>query len=599
MPEYKSPLRDVRFVLEDYLDCNSHYSSLVGANLLDGDTRRAIMEEAAKFAENTLAPISLNADSEGCHFDNGVVTTPKGFKEAFNEYAEGGWAGMISDEEYGGQNLPGSIGIVVNEMLGAANWSWTMYTGLSFGAIKCIGEHGTEEQKNIYMANLIGGKWTGTMCLTESHCGSDVGILKTKAEPQADGSYKITGTKIFITGGEHDMAENIVHLVLARTPDAPAGSKGISLFLVPKYLPDANGQPGEHNSLACGSIEKKMGIKGSVTCVMNFDGATGFMVGAENSGLGQMFTMMNDARLGTALQGLCATEASFQGALAYAKDRLAMRSLSGPKNPDGPADPIIVHPDVRRMLMTQKVLAEGFRAFLYGVAFDVDRSKFAATEEARKAAEDQLEFLTPIAKAFCTELGVEAANLGIQVFGGHGYIHEHGMEQIARDVKISTVYEGTTGIQALDLIGRKVMGSGGELLRKYTKQVHKFCQEASTDDRAKAFKETLAEHNGLWGELTMELGGKAGENVDELGAASVDYLMFSGYTILAYTWAKIADVALSKLAEGTSDAAFYEAKLVSAKFYFDKLLPRAKAHLAAAKAGSQSVMALEEGAFVF
>ncbi len=599
MPDYKSPLRDIRFVMEDYLDCDTHYASLVGANLLDSDTRLAITTEAAKFAENILSPISLSADEEGCRFENGEVSVPTGFKSAFSAYAEGGWAGMISDETYGGQNLPGSIGIVVNEMLGSSNWAWTMYTGLSFGAIKCIGEHGTQEQKDIYMANLIGGKWTGTMCLTESHCGSDVGLLKTKAKLQSDGSYEITGTKMFITGGEHDMAENIVHLVLARTEDSPAGTKGISLFLVPKFLPDADGRPGDRNSLSCGSIEKKMGIKGSVTCVMNFDSAKGFVIGAENSGLSQMFTMMNDARLGTALQGLCATEASFQGALTYAKDRLAMRALTGPKNPDGPADPIIVHPDVRRMLMTQKVLAEGFRAFLYSIAFDVDRSKFGETEEIRKEALDQLEFLTPIAKAFCTELGVEAANLGMQVFGGHGYIHEHGMEQIARDVKIATLYEGTTGIQALDLIGRKVMGSGGELLRKYTKQIHKFCIIESQDEKLTGYKQTLIEHNKLWGDLTVELGTKAGENVDELGAASVDFLMFGGYVALGFTWAKIAAIALGKIEEGVENKAFYEAKLVSAQFYFDRILPRAKAHFAAASAGAESMMALDEASFAF
>lgn len=599
MPEYKSPLRDIRFVLEDYLDCNSHYASLVGANMLDNETRVAITQEAAKFAENVLSPISLSADSEGCQFNDGEVKTPTGFKEAFAAYAEGGWAGMISDENYGGQNLPSSIGIVVNEMLGAANWAWTMYTGLSFGAIKCIGEHGTEEQKNIYMANLIGGTWTGTMCLTESHCGSDVGLLKTKAEPQSDGTYKITGNKIFITGGEHDMAENIVHLVLARVPGAPEGSKGISLFLVPKFIPNADGSLGERNQLSCGSIEKKMGIKGSVTCVMNFDGAKGFIVGEENSGLMQMFTMMNDARLGTALQGLCGAEASFQGALAYAKERLAMRALTGSKNPDGPADPIIVHPDVRRMLMTQKVLSEGFRAFLYGIAFDVDRSKFGATDEVKQAAEDQLGFLTPIAKAFCTELGLEATNLGVQVFGGHGYIHEHGMEQLVRDTRISTVYEGTTGIQALDLIGRKVMGSGGELLRKYTKQIHQFCESNKESETLAPLTDKLAEHNKLWGDLTVHLGTKAGENVDELGAASVDYLMFGGYTALAFTWAKIAATAQKMLDTGASDKAFYEAKLISAKFYFDKILPRAKAHLESAMNGADSVMALEEEAFAF
>lgn len=592
MPTYKAPLRDIRFVLEDYLDSDSHYKKLKDVVELDSESRDAIINEAAKFAENVLAPINQSGDNEGCHFDNGCVTTPKGFKEAFKQYAEGGWSSLAATEDLGGQNLPASLGIVVNELFGTANWAWNMYTGLTFGAVKCISIHGSEEQKQTYVRKMVEGTWTGTMCITEAHCGSDVGLAKTKAEPQADGSYKITGTKMFITGGDHDMAENIVHLTLARTPGAPEGTKGISLFICPKYLPDENGNPGKRNAVNAGSIEHKMGIKGSATCVMNFDGATGFMVGAENSGLEQMFTMMNEARLGTALQGLCGATGSYQGAVAYAKERLAMRSLTGPKNPDGPADPIIVHPDVRRMLMTQKALQEGFRAFLYEAAFVSDCVLHAYDDEAKKAAEDRLALITPIAKAFCTELGFEATNLGLQVFGGHGYISEHGMEQIVRDTRISMVYEGTTGIQALDLIGRKVLGSGGELLRKYTKEVHKFCESAKEIESLVAKVEKLAALNKQWGELTMHVGGKAMENAEEVGAASVDYLMFSGYVMLAYTWLKIAKIAQAKLDAGTDDAAFYQAKLHTADFYFQRLLPRAAAHAEMATAGAGSLMAL-------
>lgn len=596
MPTYKAPLRDIRFVLEDLLDCDNHYQKLEGVVELGDDLREAIINEAAKFAENVLALCNQSGDEEGCHFKDGNVTTPKGFKEAFKLYAEGGWASLSAEESVGGQSLPASVGIVVNELFGSANWAWNMYTGLTFGAVKCIGLHGSEDQRQTYVRKMVEGTWTGTMCITEAHCGSDVGLAKTKAELQADGSYKITGTKFFITGGDHDMAENIVHLVLARTIGAPEGTKGISLFICPKYLPDANGNPGERNSVSAGSIEKKMGIKASATCVMNFDGAKAFMVGEENSGLAQMFTMMNEARIGTALQGLCGVSSAYQGSLAYAKDRLAMRSLTGPKNPDGPADPIIVHPDVRRMLMTQKALHEGFRAFLYEISFVSDRVLHAHCEDDKKIAEDRLALLTPIAKAFCTELGFEGTNLGLQVFGGHGYISEHGMEQIVRDTRISTVYEGTTGIQALDLLGRKVLGSGGELLRLYTKEIHKFCETEKSNPALSAHTEKLAALNKQWGELTMHVGGKAVENAEEVGAASVDYLMFSGYVALAYTWAKIAKVASEKLAS-SDDKAFYQAKLHTADFYFQRILPRAAAHAEMAMAGGDSMMALSADEF--
>ncbi len=597
MPEYKAPLRDMQFVLDDLLDANAHYADIPGRTAFDEDLRGAIVNEAAKLAENVLSPINQSGDAEGCHFEDGNVTVPKGFKEAFQEYGQGGWAGLSAGEEIGGQNLPPSAGILVNEMLGSANWAWNMYTGLTFGAVKCIAEHGNDHQRNLYVRKMVEGLWTGTMCITEAHCGSDVGLAKAKAEPQADGSYKITGAKHFITGGDHDMAENIVHLTLARIVGAPEGTAGISLFIVPKFLTDDEGNLGERNPVTAGSIEHKMGIKGSATCVMNFDGATGFIVGEENSGLAQMFTMMNEARLGTGLQGLCSAELSYQGSLAYAKDRLAMRSLSGPKNPDGPADPIIVHPDVRRMLLTQKSLIEGFRAFLYEIAFNGDIILSDADEERKQVAEDRMAFLTPIAKAFCTELGFESTNLGLQVFGGHGYIHEWGMEQVVRDCRISMVYEGTTGIQALDLLGRKVFGSGGELLNKYTKEMHKYCESLEGEETLKPYVEALQGLNTQWRDMTQHVGGKLGDSLDEIGAASVDFLMFSGYTCIAYTWLRMAKVAQDKLAAGTSEEAFYKAKLTTAKFYFERLLPRAQAHFAAAMAGGDSLMELEEAQF--
>src|SRR5690554_4845986 len=462
MPEYKAPLREMRFVLNELLDSEQHYASLEGAEDATPDMVDAIIQEGAKFCEQVLSPLNQVGDQEGCTWSEDGVKTPTGFKEAYQQYVEGGWPSMAADPTYGGQGLPHSLSLVMSEMVGTANWSWGMYPGLSHGATNTIEAHGSEEQKQTYLTKLISGEWTGTMCLTEPHCGSDLGTLRTKAEPNADGSYSITGTKIFISAGEHDMADNIVHIVLARLPGAPEGTKGISLFIVPKFLPNADGSVGERNAVTCGSIEHKMGIHGNSTCVMNFDGAKGWLIGPENKGLNCMFTFMNTARIGTALQGVASAEASFQGALAYAKDRLAMRSLTGPKAPEKPADPIIVHPDVRRMLLTQKAFAEGGRALAYLTAQQADIVKVSESEEERKAADELLGFLTPIAKAFLTEAGYEATNLGVQVFGGHGFISEWGMEQNVRDARIGMIYEGTTGIQALDLLGRKVLMTQGE-----------------------------------------------------------------------------------------------------------------------------------------
>ncbi len=594
--EYKAPLRDMRFVLHEVLDINNHYADL-GVEELDKDMLDAFLEEGAKFSENELAPLNRSGDEEGCQFNNGEVTTPKGFKEAYAKYIEGGWPTMTGDVNYGGQGLPGSSNIAISEMNGTANWSWSMYPGLSHGAILTVEAHGTDEQKQTYLPKLTTGEWTGTMCLTEAACGSDLGILKSKAVPNADGSYSITGSKIFISAGEHDMAENIVHIVLARLPDAPKGTKGISLFIVPKYNVNEDGSLGEKNAVSCGSIEHKMGIMGSATCVINFDNAKGFLIGPENKGLNCMFTFMNFARLGTAIQGVCHAEAALQGGLAYAKERLAMRALSGPKNPDGPADPIIVHPDVRRMLLTAKAFAEGSRVLVYEVARLGDIVK-QGDEQASKEADQLMGFLTPIAKAFVTEAGYEAANHGVQIFGGHGFIREHGMEQNVRDSRISLLYEGTTGIQALDLLGRKILKTQGASLKGFTKIIHKFCEANKDNAAVKEHIETLAAKNKEWGDITMAIGMKAMQNPEEVGAASVDYLMYAGYVTLAYIWARMAVVAQQKLDEGTTEEAFYKAKISTANFYFKRILPRTLAHKAAIEGGLDCLMELGEDEFI-
>ncbi|MDX1724028.1 MAG: acyl-CoA dehydrogenase C-terminal domain-containing protein [Pseudomonas sp.] len=591
MPEYKAPLRDTRFLIDEVFDFPSSYAAL-GAVDATPDMVGAILEEGAKFCEQVLAPLNRSGDEEECQFDNGVVTTPKGFKEAFAQYGEGGWMSLAADPAYGGQGLPHSLGLLISEMVAASNTSWGMYPGLTQGAMSAIHAHGTEEQKQTYLTRMTEGRWTGTMCLTEAHCGTDLGIIKTRAVPQADGSYAISGSKIFISAGEHDMSENIVHLVLAKLPGAPAGTKGISLFIVPKFLPAGDDGVGERNGVSCGSIEHKMGIKASATCVINFDDATGYLIGEANKGLNCMFTMMNHARLGTGMQGLCLGEASYQGALKYANERLQMRALTGPKAPDKPADPIIVHPDVRRMLLTMKAFNEGNRALAYFTAQLLDVAHLGASAEQREEAENLLALLTPICKAFMTDTGMEVTNHGMQIFGGHGYIREWGMEQLVRDCRIAPIYEGTNGIQALDLLGRKVLGSQGKLLRGFTKIVHKFCEAQAEHPQLKGYVAQLAGLNQQWGELTQKIGLAAMKNPDEVGAASVDYLMYSGYIILAYLWLRMAVVAQDKLDAGAGEAAFYQAKLATCAFYFKRLLPRTAAHLAAAEAGSECMMSL-------
>ena len=591
MPEFKAPIRDIQFTLYDVLNAEQHYEK-IGAEEASRDLIDAVISEGGKFAEEVLAPLNRIGDEQGCTFENGKVTTPAGFKEAYQQYVESGWPSLAGETEYGGQGLPESIAVVINELVSTANWAWGMYPGLSHGAKLTISSYGTEEQKQTYLSKLISGEWTGTMCLTERHCGTDLGLLKSKAELNADASYSISGTKIFISAGEHDMADNIVHIVLARLPDAPDGTSGISLFIVPKIDPAT----GESNNVNCGSIEHKMGIHGNATALLNFDGAKGFLIGPPNEGLKCMFTFMNFARLGTAMQGMAAAEQSFQGALPYAKDRLAMRSLSGPVFPDKPADPIIVHPDVRRMLLTQKCISEGGRALIYYCAQQADILHSEATEEEKTEADALLGLLTPIAKAFLTETGYEAANLGLQVFGGHGYIAEWGMEQIVRDTRISMLYEGTTGIQSLDLLGRKVLADRGAMLRYWTRVLHRFCRDNETRKMSE-FIRPLRRYYREWGTFTGKLGLKAMKNRAEVGAASVDYLMYSGYVTLAYFWAAMADAAYRAIEAGSEDKEYYESKIKTARFYFKRILPKAKAHKEIMLSGAKNLMDLDSDHF--
>jgi len=598
MADYRAPLKDINFTLFEVLNYAEHFSQLK-LETADREIVESIVEQAAKFAENVLVPLNAVGDKEGCHWQDGVVTTPKGFKEAYQQYIEAGWPSMTHHESFGGQELPTSLGTILNEIIGSANWAWGMYPGLSHGCMETLFTHGTDEQKQAYLPQLVSGQWTGTMCLTEPHCGTDLGMLRTKAEPQADGSYKVSGTKIFISAGEHDMSENIVHIVLARLPDAPPGTKGISLFIVPKFLPGSDGSVGDRNAVNCGAIEEKMGIHGNATCLLNFDGATGFLIGPANKGLACMFTFMNTARLGTAIQGLAHAELGFQKSLDYARERLQMRSLTGPKNPSGPADPIIVHPDVRKMLLTQKALAEGSRMLAYFAAQQFDITKYSDDAEAQAKAEQLLSLLTPIAKAFMTETGFECSSLAMQCFGGHGYIQEWGVEQNLRDSRIAMLYEGTTGVQALDLLGRKVLGTQGEILKGFTKIIHKFCQANADTEGLSEFIEPLTRLNKEWAELTMHIGLAALENADEVGAASVDYLMYSGYVTLAYFWALAAATAQQKLAAGEGDADFYQAKLATARFYYQRILPRTRTHFECVKSGAGNLMALSADHFSF
>jgi alkylation response protein AidB-like acyl-CoA dehydrogenase len=607
MPMYKAPLRDIKFLMRDVLDYFPHYESLANGSDATPDMVDAILEGIATLSEEVLAPLNLSGDKEGCHFNAGVVTTPKGFKNAYKQYVAGGWQGLSFPKKYGGQDLPTSINLIKAEITGSANWSFSMYPGLSMGCINTVLEYGTDLQKKQLMAPLVSGQWSGTMCLTEPQCGTDLAQVKTKAElNQEDGSYRLTGTKIFISAGEHDLTENIIHIVLARIPGAPKGIRGISLFIVPKVNIDSDGQLTNRNSVHCGSIEHKMGIRASATSVLNFDGATGYLIGKENEGLQAMFTFMNTARIGTALQGICHAEAAFQGSLAYAKDRQSMRALSGKKQPDDVADAIIWHPDVRKMLLTQRAIAEGGRAMIFHAAKIADKmfnATVAGDTKKQQAYDDELGFYTPILKGFITELGLESANLGMQVLGGHGYIHEHGMEQIARDARIATLYEGTTGIQSLDLLGRKVlMTNKGQSIRDFSKVIFSFAKpHLFSGGPVGSMARTLCKRAVEWNVMTLRIMLGASKDRELVGSASVDYLMYSGYVMMGYFWALQAKKSAALLESGAGEESdeFYTSKIQTAEFYFDRLLPRASAHRKSAVSSTKSLMQMDNEHFNF
>ncbi|MBZ9780602.1 acyl-CoA dehydrogenase C-terminal domain-containing protein [Pseudomonas sp. REP124] len=590
MNSYNAPLRDMRFVLHEVFDAPSLWSRLPTlAERVDADTANAILEEAAKVTGQLIAPLNRSGDEEGARWNDGIVTTPTGFKEAYTTYIQGGWVGLGGNPEFDGMGMPKMLAVQFEEMLYAANSSFALYSTLSSGACLAIDAHAGADLRATYLPPMYEGRWAGSMCLTEPHAGTDLGLLRTRAEPQADGSYRISGMKIFITGGEQDLTENIIHLVLAKLPDAPAGAKGISLFLVPKVLVNADGSLGASNALNCGSIEHKMGIKASATCVMNFDGATGYLIGEANKGMAAMFTMMNYERLSIGIQGIGCAEASTQAATRYARERLQSRAPSGPVDPDKDADPIIHHPDVRRMLLGMKALTEGGRAFACFVGQQLDLARYAQDPEERKAAETLAALLTPVAKAFFTDTGLESCINGQQVFGGHGYIREWGQEQYVRDVRIAQIYEGTNGIQALDLLGRKVIADGGAALRLFCAQALDFAQGHNVPYGS----ELVAAITGLR-DVSDWLMDKAATNRNETGAASVEYLHLFGYVAYAWMWARMASVAEARLAE---DPAFYGAKLATAAFYFRRLLPRTLSLQASIRAGSDTLFGLTDEQF--
>ncbi|WOO31859.1 acyl-CoA dehydrogenase C-terminal domain-containing protein [Diaphorobacter limosus] len=591
MPIYNPPLRDMQFVLHEVFQVTDAFKAMPRHAEVDVDTVNAILEEAGKFASGVTFPLNISGDEEGCTLnrDTHEVTTPQGFKQAYQQYVEGGWAALSCEPEFGGQGLPHVMNQCLYEMLNSANQAWTMYPGLSHGAYEALLAHGTPEQKQTYLPKLVSGEWTGTMCLTEPHCGTDLGLLRTKAEPQADGTYKITGAKIFISAGEHDMAANIVHLVLARLPDAPKGSKGISLFVVPKYHVNADGSLGARNPVFCTGLEHKMGIHGNATAQISLDGAVGTLVGEPHKGLAAMFVMMNAARLGVGNQSLGLTEVAYQNALAYAKDRLQMRSLSGTKAKDKEADPIIVHPDVRKMLLTAKAYAEGARALQIYCTLLLDQSHHHPDEKVRKDSDELVALLTPIVKAFITDNGHTATNACMQVFGGHGFIKEWGMEQHVRDNRINMIYEGTNTVQSLDLLGRKVLGNQGATLKKFGKLVAALVAEEGVNEKMAEFINPIAMLGEQMTKFTTEIGFKGMQNPDEVGAAAVDYLRVAGHLVFGYMFARMAQVALRAIAAGNADP-FYVAKLQTARFYFAKLFPETVMLMRTARAGSKVLM---------
>ncbi|WJN60627.1 acyl-CoA dehydrogenase C-terminal domain-containing protein [Pseudomonas sp. SO81] len=594
---YQAPLRDMRFVLHELFDVAGHCERL--GNGLDRELIDGVLEEAAAFTGNEIAPLNRNSDEEGCRLEDGKVTTPKGFRAAYQQYVDNGWASMTGPTDFGGQGFPQLVAFAFHEMLMGASLSFRIYSGLTEGAVLALDKHGSAELKRAYLGKMVSGQWTGTMCLTEPQAGTDLALLRTRAEPQADGSYKVTGNKIFISGGEQDFSENIVHLVLARLPDAPAGVKGISLLLVPKFIANADGTPGAKNALSCGAIEHKMGIKGASTCVMNFDGATGWLVGEANQGLACMFTMMNDARFQVGLQGLGIGEAAFQGALRYARERLQSRGLTGAVAPEKAADPIIVHPDVRRMLLTQKTLVEGCRMLAAYTARQLDLEHGAEEPAARKAAGKRAALLIPIVKAFFTDMGQEVASHAVQVYGGHGFIREWGMEQLMRDSRITQLYEGTNGIQALDLIRRKLLGDGGAELGALIDELAAHARDAAAQPALAESARLVEQRLQQWRELAAQVIANSQADAQEIGAASVDFLQYSAYVLLAGLWLQAAATAQQALDAGTGEAAFYQAKLHSAEFYLRRVLPRASSHREALLGGADCLMAMAEESFAF
>ncbi len=579
-----APIKDIQFLAEQLFDLEGHYQKIPKYSEIDAATFETVVDEASKFLYEFAAPLNRNSDEQGCTYKDGHVKTPDGFVELYKSYCESGWSSLDGDPKYDGQGLSYWLQTIIGELNTYYCPGWSNYPGLTHGVRELLEEHAHDEMKQQYLPKLTTGEWTGTMCLTEPHCGTDLGMLKTAAVANDDGSYQITGTKIFITSGDHDLTENIIHLVLARLPDSPKGTKGISIFLVPKFI------DGDRNNAWPASIEHKMGLNGSATCVMNFDDAKGYLIGEVNKGLNIMFSMMNGARLNTGIQGMALSSASYLSALEYAKDRLQMRSLTGPKYPNKAADPIIVHPDVRRMLLTQRAIAEGNRALTYFTTMQIELSRHAGDEASRKKADAMVQILTPIVKAFMTELGLEATNHGIQIFGGHGYIAEHGMEQMYRDSKIFTLYEGTTGIQALDLLGRKIMqfnrGSLGPLLDEITDFV------ANNPDNP--YAEEITTLTRQWQQVIVEVSQRSMKNMDEMGAASVDFLMYSGYVLLAFFWAQMYQSADKG---GRFGKSFYEGKKKTCEFYFKRILPRAQMHVQTLQSGSDNLMAMHEDEF--
>jgi len=594
MATYTAPLRDLRFVYEELFDAGE-ITALKDYQDATPDLVHAIVEEGAKLCQNELFPLNRSGDEEGCHFDNGNVRTPEGFRAAYAAYLEGGWGGLSCAPEFGGQGMPHSVNIALEEMLCSANLSFSTYPGLTRGVYRALRAFGNDAIKQLYLPRLVSGKWSGTMCLTEPHCGTDLGLLRTRAEPTKEDTYHITGTKIFITAGEHDLTENIVHLVLARLPDSPAGIKGISLFLVPKFVPDEQDEPGDRNSVTCASIEHKMGIKASATCVMNFEEATGWLVGQPHRGMQAMFTMMNDARLGVGMQGLGIAEIAYQAAGAYAKERLQGRSITGTKQPDKPADPLIVHPDIRRILLTMRSFTEGARALTCWLARNLDFRDKAETNEGRQAADDFVQLMTPIVKAFLTDYGFEVTNMGLQIHGGHGYIRETGVEQYVRDARITQIYEGANGIQALDLVGRKLPAHTGRYLRSFFHPVQSWIDEQSVNTELQPFVLPVAKAFGRLQLATGHIAQAGLGNPDEGGAAASEYLRLFGLVALGYLWARMAQISIKK--QGEDDNAFYAAKIITARFFMERVLPQTGALFAAIMSGSNTMMEFPDDTF--